>query len=158
MARRKCRLYSSRRLHPMWASANLPSPWSSLQHVLRPWFYFHPWIVSNENQWWSGAKQMRDQSGSLQALCLRGVSITAILPWFQPLAPSQPHGKNCWGSSFFSYIINFSFWFLIYWEMNCINRIVPCTFHFISLFSFQFLFISTIIRGHGPFNSTKFMI
>lgn len=47
-------------------------PLEQLQHVLRPWFYFHPWIVFNENQRWSGARQMRGQSGSLQASFLEG--------------------------------------------------------------------------------------
>ena len=62
------------------------------------------------------------------------------------------------GSSWFSYVINFPLCLFIYWEMNCINRIVSCRFHFIFLCSFQFLFISIIIRAHGPFNSTRFMI
>lgn len=47
-------------------------PLEQLQRVLRPWFYFHPWIVFNENQRWSGARQMRGQSGSLQASFLEG--------------------------------------------------------------------------------------
>lgn len=76
-------------------------PLEQLQCVLRPWFYFHPWIVFNENQWWSGAKQMRGQSGSLQALCLRGVSITAILPWFQLLAPHSHMEKIAGEAPFF---------------------------------------------------------
>lgn len=86
MASRKCQLQQT--LSTSSASiCKFAIPLEQLQRVLRPWFYFHPWIVFNENQWWSGAKQMRGQSGCLQALCLRRVSITAILPWSQLLAP-----------------------------------------------------------------------
>lgn len=63
----------------------------------------------------------------------QGVSITVTLPRPRPRPPSQPHGKNYWGSSCFSYIIHFPLCLLIYWEMNCINRMVPCSFDFISL-------------------------
>lgn len=133
-------------------------PLEQLHHVPRSWFYLHHWIAFNENQWWSGASQAKGWSGSLLALFRRGVSITVILPCCKPLTPSQPHGKNYWRSSCFSYVINFSLCVLTYWEINCINRIVPCSFHFISLCSFPFLFISIIIRAHSPFIFTKFMI
>lgn len=73
-------------------------PLEQLQRVLRPWFYFHPWIVFNENQWWSGAKQMRDQSGSLQALCLRGCPSVLSFPGSSPL-PLHSHMEKIAGEA-----------------------------------------------------------
>lgn len=55
--------------------------------------------------------------------------------------------KKCWGSSCFFPAINFPLCFLIYWGMNCLNRTVSCSLRFISLHSFQFVFISIIIRA-----------
>lgn len=112
------------------SSAGLPAPRSSGVVFADLGFTSRAgWVLTRSSG--EAVPGRRGVGAVLTGFVSQGVSITVTLPWSRP--PSQPHGRNYLGSSCFSYVIHFSLCLLIYWEMNCINRMVPCSFDFISL-------------------------
>lgn len=123
--------------HPKLCERAVPLRRSQLG--LSPGLCLHPGVGCSEAS--SAALPAGSPAGFVPEGC-PSLSSSAPAP-----RSSAARRKKSWGSSCFSPAINFYLCFLIYRGMNCINRTVSCSLRFISLRSFQFVFISIIIRA-----------